>query len=109
MLRNTGGHYTLGERPETDYFSQFSDRTNPVTLNCFMKRKKSQQRKSSTKKENIEHPTTSTTDSDSSIAVKVLEIDSCGSADACNKSLLTCLKCYLENLSDLSQKWNLNL
>ncbi|XP_040476803.1 protein kintoun [Ursus maritimus] len=32
-----------------------------------------------TEKENIEHPTTSTTDSDSSIAVKVLETDSCGS------------------------------
>lgn len=32
-----------------------------------------------TEKEKIEHPTTST-DSDSSIAVKVLEIDSCGSA-----------------------------
>ncbi|XP_027424783.1 protein kintoun isoform X1 [Zalophus californianus] len=30
-------------------------------------------------KENTEHPTTSTTDSDSSIAVKVLETDSCGS------------------------------
>ncbi|KAM5339036.1 protein kintoun isoform 5-T5 [Glossophaga mutica] len=34
-----------------------------------------------TEKEKIEHPTTSTTDSDSSIAVKVLEIDSCGSAE----------------------------
>ncbi|XP_004408072.1 PREDICTED: protein kintoun isoform X1 [Odobenus rosmarus divergens] len=32
-----------------------------------------------TEKENTEHPTTSTTDSDSSIAVKVLETDSCGS------------------------------
>lgn len=32
-----------------------------------------------TEKENVEHFTTSTTDSDSSIAVKVLEIDTCGS------------------------------
>ncbi|KAF3831174.1 hypothetical protein GH733_002412 [Mirounga leonina] len=32
-----------------------------------------------TEKENTEHPTTSTTDSDSSTAVKVLETDSCGS------------------------------
>ncbi|KAK1345467.1 hypothetical protein QTO34_007924 [Cnephaeus nilssonii] len=32
-------------------------------------------------KKNIEHPTTSTTASDSSIAVKVREIDSCGSAE----------------------------
>ncbi|XP_054449159.1 protein kintoun isoform X2 [Pteronotus mesoamericanus] len=34
-----------------------------------------------TEKENTEHPTTSTTNSDSSIAVKVLEIDSCGSVE----------------------------
>ncbi|XP_036903085.1 protein kintoun isoform X3 [Sturnira hondurensis] len=34
-----------------------------------------------TEKEKIEHPTTSTMDSDSSIAVEVLEIDSCGSAE----------------------------
>uniref|UniRef100_A0A8C8WNR0 Protein kintoun n=2 Tax=Panthera leo TaxID=9689 RepID=A0A8C8WNR0_PANLE len=32
-----------------------------------------------TEKENIEHPTASTTDSDSSVAVKVLETDGCGS------------------------------
>ncbi|XP_036110104.1 protein kintoun isoform X1 [Molossus molossus] len=34
-----------------------------------------------TEKGNIEHPTTSTTDSDSSVAVKVQEIDSCGSVE----------------------------
>ncbi|XP_016069039.1 PREDICTED: protein kintoun [Miniopterus natalensis] len=34
-----------------------------------------------TENENIEHPTTSATDSDSSIAVKELEIDNCGSVE----------------------------
>ncbi|KAK2492657.1 hypothetical protein MC885_021505 [Smutsia gigantea] len=46
-----------------------------------------------TGKENIEYPTTSTTDSDSSRAVKVLEIDSCGS-----------VACLQQESHDVSQK-----
>uniref|UniRef100_A0A8C3VWC6 Protein kintoun n=1 Tax=Catagonus wagneri TaxID=51154 RepID=A0A8C3VWC6_9CETA len=46
-----------------------------------------------TEKENLEHPTSSTTDSDSSVAVKVLEADSCG--------LVACLQ---QGALDVSQK-----
>ena len=45
-----------------------------------------------TEKENIEHATTSTTDSDSSVAVTVLEADSCS---------VTCLQ---QGALDVSQK-----
>lgn len=43
------------------------------------KEERGNERSHLTEKENIEHPPTSTTDSDSSIAVKALEKDSCGS------------------------------
>ena len=46
-----------------------------------------------TEKENLEHPTSSTTNSDSSVAVKVLEANSCG--------LVACLQ---QGAFDVSQK-----
>ena len=57
------------------------------------KKKRVNERSPLIEKENLEHATTSTTDSDSSVVVTVLEADSCGS-----------VACLQQGALDVSQK-----